>query len=64
VPEKLNILDDLLLKALMTFEERYRHPCPRRVTNQEQHHRKKSFREELLEMLGKTRVEYDPKCLD
>jgi putative transposase len=34
------------------------------IRRQEAHHRKKSFREELIEMLRKTGVEYNPKYLD
>lgn len=34
------------------------------IANQEEHHRVKSFREELLEMLNKAGIEYDPKYLD
>lgn len=34
------------------------------IANQEEHHRVKSFREELIEMLNKAGVEYDPKYLD
>jgi putative transposase len=34
------------------------------IANQEEHHRRKSFREELIEMLAKAGIEYDPKYLD
>lgn len=34
------------------------------IANQEDHHRVKTFREELLEMLDKAGIEYDPKYLD
>ena len=34
------------------------------IANQERHHRTKSFREELIEMLNKAGIEYDPKYLD
>ena len=34
------------------------------IANQEEHHRVKSFREELIEMLERAGVEYDPKYLD
>ena len=34
------------------------------ITNQEEHHRVKSFREELVEMLNKAGIEYVPKYLD
>ena len=34
------------------------------IANQEEHHRVKSFREELVEMLDKAGIEYDPKYLD
>ena len=34
------------------------------IANQEEHHRVKSFREELIEMLQRAGVEYDPRYLD
>ncbi|MDB5340517.1 MAG: Transposase like protein [Planctomycetaceae bacterium] len=34
------------------------------IANQVEHHRVKSFREELIEMLERAGVEYDPKYLD
>ena len=34
------------------------------IANQEEHHRVKSFREELVEMLERAGVSYDPKFLD
>jgi putative transposase len=34
------------------------------IANQEQHHRRKSFREELVELLDKAGIAYDPKYLD
>ena len=34
------------------------------IYNQEEHHRTKSFREELVEMLERAGVEYDPRYLD
>jgi putative transposase len=34
------------------------------VANQEEHHRKKTYREELIEMLERAGVQYDPKYLD
>lgn len=34
------------------------------IANQEEHHRKKTFREELVEMLEKAGIEYDPRYLD
>lgn len=34
------------------------------IANQREHHRVKSFREELVEMLERAGVEYDPKYLD
>ena len=34
------------------------------IANQEQHHRRKSFREELIEMLARAGIEYDPQYLD
>jgi putative transposase len=34
------------------------------IANQEEHHRRKTFREELVEMLARAGVEYDPRYLD
>ena len=34
------------------------------IANQEQHHRARSFREELIEMLNRAGIEYDPKHVD
>ena len=34
------------------------------IANQKEHHRTKSFREELLDMLERAGVEYDPKFLE
>ena len=34
------------------------------LAHQEEHHRVKSFREELVEMLNQAGIEYDPKYLD
>ncbi len=36
----------------------------RYITNQEEHHRSKSFREELIELFERAAVNYDPKYLD
>jgi hypothetical protein len=34
------------------------------IAHQEEHHRRQSFREELIAMLEKAGIEYDPKYLD
>ena len=34
------------------------------VANQQKHHRTRTFREELVELLGRAGVEYDPRYLD
>ena len=34
------------------------------IANQPQHHRRKSFREELVELLERAGVQYDPRYLD
>jgi putative transposase len=34
------------------------------IQNQAEHHKKKSFQEELIEMLEKAEIEYDPKYLE
>ena len=40
-------------------------PAVRRyIANQEEHHRVRSFREELLEMLNKAGVDFDSKHLN
>lgn len=36
----------------------------RYIAGQEEHHRRKTFREELVEMLKKAGVEYDERYLD
>ena len=34
------------------------------IERQEEHHRQKSFREELFEMLDRAGIEYDPRYMD
>ena len=34
------------------------------IAHQEEHHRAKSFRDELIELLDKAQIEYDPRYLD
>ena len=34
------------------------------IANQEEHHRQKSFREELIDLLGRAEVKYDARYLD
>ena len=34
------------------------------IAHQEEHHRAKSYREELIEMLARADVEYDPRYFD
>jgi len=36
----------------------------RYIANQETHHRTKAFREELIDLLDKTDIEYDEEWLD
>ncbi|MCW5550888.1 MAG: IS200/IS605 family transposase [Verrucomicrobiae bacterium] len=50
--------------AAFTVSATAREGVKRYIANQEEHHRVKSFREELIEMLNKAGVEYDPKYLD
>ena len=41
--------------------------CPtvcKYIANQKEHHRKRSFRDELEELLKAASIEYDPKYLD
>ncbi len=41
-----------------------REPVRNYVANQEKHHRQKSYQEELLEMLRKVGIEFDPKYFE
>ena len=50
--------------AAFTVSATAREGVKHSIANQEEHHRVKSFREELIEMLHKAGVEYDPKYLD
>lgn len=50
--------------AAFTVSATSREAVKHYIANQEEHHRVKSFREELVEMLNKAGVEYDPKYLD
>ena len=47
-----------------TVSPNAREGVKRYVANQEEHHRKKTFREELIELLNQAGVEYDEKWLD
>ena len=50
--------------AAFTVSATARDAVKRYIANQEEHHRTKSFREELVEMLEKAGAEYDPEYLD
>lgn len=50
--------------AAFTVSASGREAVQKYIANQEAHHRAKSFREELVEFLDKSGVEYDPKYLD
>ena len=50
--------------AAFTVSATARSSVRRYIDNQEEHHRTKSFREELVEMLERAGVEYDPRYLD
>jgi REP element-mobilizing transposase RayT len=50
--------------AAFTVSATARADVKRYIANQEEHHRTKTFREELIEMLQRAGVEYDPKYLD
>jgi putative transposase len=50
--------------AAYTVSATARACAQRYIANQEEHHRKKTFREELMEMLAKAGVGYDLKYLD
>lgn len=41
-----------------------RDPVKRYIANQREHHRRKGFREEFVELLERAGIEYDPKYLD
>ncbi len=50
--------------AAFTVSASSRERVKQYIANQESHHRGKSFREELEEMLQRSEIEYDPKYLD
>ena len=50
--------------AAFTVSPTARAAVMRYISNQESHHRKKTFREELIDLLKKAGVEYDPAYLD
>ena len=50
--------------AAFTVSATAREPVQSYVAHQEEHHRLKSYTEELIEMLTRAGIEYDPKYLD
>jgi putative transposase len=50
--------------AAFTVSAPGREPVQRYIAHQEEHHRLKSYTEELIEMLTRAGIEYDPKYLD
>ena len=50
--------------AAFTVSPTARAAVRRYIANQEEHHRTKSFREEVVELLKRAGVEYDPRCLE
>ncbi len=50
--------------AAFTVSANIREAVERYIANQAEHHRTKSFREELIEMLDRAGIVYDPKYLD
>jgi putative transposase len=50
--------------AAFTVSATSREPVKHYIANQDEHHRVKSFREELVETLDKAGIEYDPQYLD
>jgi hypothetical protein len=50
--------------AAFTVSATARPPVQSYIANQEEHHRKKTFREELVEMLRLAEVEFDEQYLD
>ena len=50
--------------AAFTVSPTAREGVQKYIANQEKHHRTKSFREELIELLEAAGIEYDPTYLD
>lgn len=50
--------------AAFTVSAPSRQGVQKYIANQEEHHRRRSFREELISMLEQADIEYDPKYLD
>ena len=50
--------------AAFTVSATARESVRRYILNQEEHHRGRSFRDEVVEMLDKAGIPYDPKYLD
>jgi REP element-mobilizing transposase RayT len=50
--------------AAFTVSATARAAVKKYVANQEEHHRVRSYREELIAMLTKAGIEYDPKYLE
>jgi putative transposase len=50
--------------AAFTVSATARQAVQKYIVNQEEHHRIRSLREELIDMLHKAGIEYDPKYLD
>lgn len=50
--------------AAFTVSATARNGVKRYIANQAEHHRKKPFREELIALLNKAGIEYDPQYLD
>ena len=50
--------------AAFTVSENNREGIQRYIANQEEHHHTHTFREELVEMLERAGIAYDPKYLD
>ncbi len=49
--------------AAFSYSKSQRDPVIKYIVNQEQHHRRKTFREEYLELLRKSEIEFDEKYL-
>ena len=50
--------------AGLTVSASLRHDVQEYIAGQEEHHRRKSFREELIEFLQKSGIEFDERYLD
>jgi putative transposase len=50
--------------AAFTVSASARDPVVKYIANQPEHHRQRSFRDELIELLERAKIQYDPQYLD